>query len=481
MIRDYLRFIIDLYREQLAPIVREALHSTFEFFRLIGSDPLAATEYGATALATIFTTLLAVFYLARGLVRLDSAIKATWRVIKWFLDIVVSAADHFRSIVLNALKSGFQAAFRISTYSNFLSWCSMLDAETERLMRVGYKDGPTQVRYQKNLGLAVISITMWSTLAFSFAVFSAGMSFATHHSLMPVIAVVGGLIYGLLILTLDRSIVAPFSPRENFSNVTASNRGWLRSILLELPSFAQGSLKFVARVVVAVYVARFTALPLTMLLLYGGIVEFQREQAKEEMASVEMKLESIQNEKIRYVKDKTLQQACVNANQAVSESQRRIDDMARAGCRNGNPTCPKDGTAYFERSHLGYVDQQKAACNASEAELGPYNFESNRLSKKLNELKVLPSPDVLQGAIVLEALAKKHASNEYFHPVTATFYLLFVLELFPVLMKLWRDQLINRRRGGDRRSVTVSEDASGSRERRQSDRRGGHLSVVGEA
>lgn len=471
--KELVEYLVDLYTTTLAPKISQVITSGFQFFRLIDSNPEAAAQHAGSAIVTIFGVVLATFLLVKAIVGLSKTIAGTSKVIGWLISSVVEIAGKLRIAIQSALLTGFPKLFTAQPYRALIYWASMMDTLSAQRMATGYKDGPTQVLYQLNMGFAVLMLCAWSSLAFAYAVFAAGSSFDKPVPGLAIAAVLGGALYGALILGLDRSIIAPYTRRQTTNNMSVPLGARLQADLYEFfPNFV----KLAARVGVAIFVAGFTALPLTMLVLQGGIADQQTEPQTSVRTAAEKQLRSTQDARRSAIANRWSSRQCQVATQAVSDSQRRIDDMARSGCKDGRPTCPREGTHYFETMHKGHVENQKSSCLLSPTELQHFDAEVARLTAIVAAPPQPNKPaDILQGAIILEKLAVAQESNKYFKPVTATFYLLFIVELIPLLMKLWREPLIDQRRNSDRRASSGSPQGP---ERRQGGRRSTDFHLV---
>lgn len=435
-------YLVDLYTTTLAPKIQQVIASGFQFFRLIESNPEGAAQHAGAALVTMAAVLIASFFLVKSVVALSKTLSAITNVIRWTFESIVEIAGNLRQALQFAVLDLFPKLLTREPYRGLVYWAAMLDREAAGRMFSGYKDGPIHLRYQLNMGFAAVALCTWSSLAFSYAVFSGGSSFDKPVVGLGVVAALGGVLYGAMIFALDRSIIAPFSNEVAAAPVTTET--WGERILVNIYRFLPSALKLATRVVVALFVASFTALPLTMLILQGGISDAQGKPKEQAKASTETRLQGVQDARRTAISNRLASEQCRVATQAVAESQRRIDDMARAGCKGGKPTCPKDGTEYFENKHKDHVENQSAACTVSSAELKQFDDEISRLSTTLGSPITTKPVDILQGATILETLAGKEEANRHFKPVTATYYLLFIIELIPLLMKLWKEPLISR-------------------------------------
>lgn len=440
--KDLINYLVDIYTTTLAPRVNEVIASGFKFFRLIDIDPEGAAQHAGAAIVTLAAFVIVTVFIAKSIKALSSAFSVATKLIKWVVDTIVQISSSLQSTLQNVILTGFPKLFTAAPYIALLSWAAMLDPLSARRIARDYKDGSVHVRYQRNMGLSVLVLCVWSSLAFGYAVYASGASFGKEHAYLTTIAMLGAVVYGMLILTLDRSIVAPFTSlieERQLTNLSMWERVKRDGYAL-LPSL----LKLVARVVVAVFVAKFTALPLTMLVLHGGIVDIKGESVRADRAEKEERLVEVQEGRLLTIQTRTTSKQCLVSVEAVEKSQKRIDEMARAGCKNGKPTCPADGTEFFEKMHRGHVKDQQIACSVPALELKTFDDEIARLSKEL-AIPIAERPvDVLQGASILEVRALAQSDNQYFQPIPATYYLLFIIELIPLFLKLWKSPLVKK-------------------------------------
>lgn len=326
----------------------------------------------------------------------------------------------------------------------------MLPRSTEIFIVNNYKDGETFVSYQRNLGAAVLVLSIWSAASFGYAVYSALNNFGQSNGSASQISVCGAVIYGMLIFLLDRSIVAPTSLDNdivlqssmfNFSDAFKHFFMWLKD----------AGIKIIGRFVIAWYVAHFTAIPITILLLNGGIVAELNSSNDQKRIAAKKALSDRQGNRTKEINDKPASANCIESKNQVNRINAELERNFPE-CGNSK-NCIRDIKKQKISDRRSYELMMQTACTISSNELKIHDDLIEFEKDDVKSVKDIVNPDILQGAKTLDILRKKELENDgMFRPIGATFNLLFIIELLPALMKIWRDKLVNRRIVSDRRS-----------------------------
>lgn len=351
----------------------------------------------------------------------------------------------------------------------FLSWCALCDTNDLRRIADNYKDGPVQANYQLNMGLAVLVVSIWSSLAFAYAVYSSGASFGGEASALPIVAAVGGVLYGTLILALDRSIVAPFSPNKGSDAGGNSSRNTWSGRILSTGIYA----RTIARILIALMVAKFTAVPLTALIMHDGIYRSVSQEFEDKRSGKFLASQQAGDQLIKAQEDKAKSPDCVGIRQQLGTLRSERETVGRQGCHRGISVCP--GT-YSDRitAQISQAEaDERAYCYLSNTEESPLRQRWNAANKEYQEVVAPANVDILTAATAINRLELEYRRRNSEadsmlgglfsrDPIAATFWLLVVIELIPALMKLWREQLVDRR-------MNVLRSADGVSGRRRSD------------
>ncbi|MBI3346869.1 MAG: DUF4407 domain-containing protein [Burkholderiales bacterium] len=355
-----------------------------------------------------------------------------------------------------SLVTGHEAA-RGGWANAVLMWCALCDQLDLNRLQAGYKDGPIQAKYQLNMGLAVIAVSIWSSMAFCYAVLSSGAGFGSSGVALVLVAVVGAFLYGLLVLALDRSIVAPFTPDGTAAATGNDMHAWLRRMPLYVRTFA--------RIVIALIVAKFTAVPIAALIMHGAIKRDLVQQREQTRAAREQLLG---NARQRLEGAKAQRQGanlCLTAKTAVEDLRAKLDVAITQGCPGrvcAGPQTERIKTLLSEAKHSVTTD-----CALSPSEEAQLSNAIAEAKKAYEEVKDPSSIDILTAATGLNRLEaqyyrdnatieQSHAGLMSRNPISATFWLLVVIELIPALTKLWREGLVDRRSGGRHAVPTVT-------------------------
>lgn len=330
-----------------------------------------------------------------------------------------------------------------------LMWCALCDQRDLSRLQTGYKDGPIQAKYQLNMGLAVIAVSIWSSMAFCYAVLSSGAGFGSDGIALVLVAVVGAVLYGLLVLALDRSIVAPFTPDGVAAVVGNDMHSWLRRTPLYV--------RTLARIVIALIVAKFTAVPIAALIMHGAIKRDLVQQQEQTRATREMQL-SVSRQRLDDAKaHRQSATLCLTAKTAVEDLRAKLDVAISQGCPGKvcvGPQTERIKALLSEAKHSVTTD-----CALSPSEEAQLTTAIAEAKKAYEEVKDPSSIDILTAATGLNRLEaqyyrdnatieQSHAGLMSRNPISATFWLLVVIELIPALTKLWREGLVDRRAGG---------------------------------
>lgn len=409
-------FISRLFSEELIPFLNRIINSSIRFFKSVGESPEQAVPYAVDIIVAI-SGLVVFFYV---LIKVASFLR---KLGSWFKKVFLSHSDHAAKEVGNFLNLVISSAFSSKTYVAWIDWCAMLSEGTKARLRKNYENGDELIEKHRNLGLSVFLVSAWAGLAFFYAVYASSSSFKTYDPFVWWLILLGTPIYGLLILCFDRSIVAP----SFLDNKRDGFRLWL--------SKGVGLFKLCIRAGVAYAVAHFTAIPLTILLLSGGILELQSKDYENHRATLVDHQGEAQTAYMAATKVRADSSACRDATDSYLSVLKQRDAESkncRVGASPGECWGPK--TEKLSGELLEAEDQRVFMCNLPEAQETVLTEAIDRAGKEVERLKEPSSrPDMLSGSIVLEKLKAEYAGS-FFDPVMPTFWLLFIIELIPVLM-----------------------------------------------
>ena len=251
--------IYQYFSDELQQIALTCWKDTFKFFQALQNspiDPEKIAPFAAQALATIvaglFTFYLIFKYLVKAAKKIDEAAGKAGELLSWITRIVKDLSKFSERLIKILLRRGILALTRKRTYVVFLNWCGMMSPSQEAAMLHGSKDGSTFVRYQRAMGIATLTVAIWSTFAFSYSIYTALMSSAGINDITLYAIPLGGVLYGTLIFFFDRSIIAPFhsDPKSNVQG-TLWSRFTHQLSQIDLSSFVKvvfrGTLTFMIR------------------------------------------------------------------------------------------------------------------------------------------------------------------------------------------------------------------------------------------
>jgi hypothetical protein len=456
MLATILNFIVTFYQKSIEPAIVKVVRAAMSFIEYVGVDNNKAADYAIEAFVAFAASLIVFIVLAKSLMGLSEALQSFGSLLKSVKSLFVQLGSFFKSKGTNLIISVTNLLLSTAFYRGIIDWCAMIDHVTARRLATAYEDGSTHLRSQRNKGIAVLAVAIWSSGAFGYGIYAAGKSFNDLPDALLVIGVMGAFLYGVLILCLDRSIVAPFSGATFRGTIASIYSGPFSKITAAIAifPFLFPVFKFAARVVIAFYIAKFTALPLTMLILHGGIVEAQSSSNVESRRPIETRIQEIGDNRSQFIIEKANSTQCSVATTAVAAAEKAVEDILRQPCRDGRTPCEKQGTITAKK-YLNEVaiPNKNTVCNASKTELDSFQSQLDTAQDELRRLPDATFPDILSGAKSLEKLAEPEFSGAYqlFSPVKSTYYVLLTIELIPVFMKLWQPPFTNRRHKPDRR------------------------------
>ena len=268
------------------------------------------------------------------------------------------------------------------------------------------------------------------------AVVTTAGSWSPEPTLLWPAALVAGTVYMVVILAIERAIVAP---------VFTIGGGW-RAMVAALGAVA-------VRVALAWLIASFTALPITALLLRGGIVESRESSVEDQRKALRTQIETMDGQILEATRQRRSSTACKDAQAAVTKAQGMVVDAASSGCRAGVGSCPGPLTAKAEAIQAARATHAEMACQLTATELKVFSDARQALTARLSDLPAAKSPDILISATVLNTMVRGEEGS-FFQPVRSTFRLLLGLELAPALLKLARELLkfASRTNGKTKRS-----------------------------
>lgn len=341
---------------------------------------------------------------------------------------------------------------RLGSAANaIVMWCALSDSADLKRMTENSKDGPIQAKYQLNMGLAVLAVSIWSSFAFMYAVYSSGTSFGGEAAGIQVIAIIGGVLYGSLILALDRSIVAPFTPLTS-RVAAAGDESGLSGMRRNIPLYS----RTIARLIIALLVAKFTAVPIASLIMHDGIAN-EVAVLGEEKRSPKLTAFNGANEAYRKAQaDRTNSTPCQSVQTNIQTLSDKLITVGAEGCRSGSTYCPGPTSAKIQAQINELKVREPILCRLSAQEESSYLLAIKSAQDEYTETLKPKSIDVLTAATQLNKLERRYyvenkESGNFFealfsrNPIAATFWLLVVIELIPALIKIWRDRIMDRR------------------------------------
>lgn len=466
-------YVYDIYQyfsDELQKIVLAGFKDTIQFFQALQNspiDPAKVAPFAAQAVATIaaglFTLYLIAKYLIKAAKKIDEAASKVGELLAWVTKIIKDLSKFSERLLKILLRRGILALTRKSTYINFMNWCGMMSPNQEAAILHGSKDGSTFVRYQRAMGISTLVVAIWSTFAFSYSIYAALVSGDGRNEVTFYAIPLGGVLYGALIFFFDRSIIAPFhsDPKSNIQGTL-----WVR-LTHQLSQIDLSSIgKVILRGFLTFMIAKFTALPMTMLLLGGSIKTIIDDHNQQSQGNSAVEVRTIADRKAVAQQAKEQSLACRNSIEALRQHDQLIQDEARnCASKNAKGPCIGEKTKDLQSQRPQLSAERQVACNLSQQEGATYDLLINRQNSiAVKEWK--NPPDILLGGYVLDIAENKYKSS--FNPVQAIFYVLFMIEMIPVFMKILKGNSPDRRKSADRRQRN---DPWPYAERRKEDRR----------
>jgi hypothetical protein len=436
---------IEWLTHEIQEIALGAVSDTFMFFKLIGTDIYGAAHYFGKAAATLFVLFLVFRFLIKLTKKLDHLGAGITSVGVWVTKALSGTSSYFARVLAITVKKFVRGGLRLETYKRFFAWCAMMPPQISSEISRGAYFGFANIAYQRGLGGACLLVAIWSSAAFGYALYTALLGGGSEINKGFYLAILlGSLLYGALIFSLDRSIAVP-QPMELHVITPATSQ--FRIVATK----AMAVFRFICRIGIALMIARFTALPLTLLVLSGGIQNEIDERNRIASMDRATRVTAVDQVQQAAIDAKRASITCRSAQNALDNHDKLTNDEAYR-CKDSLSTkpCVGDKTIYLEGKRLAYVNQRTESCELTNVEVQGFANRRNDIAAVSPQTWRSP-PDILVGGQILDALRDKFPSS--YNPVTATFWVLFVIELIPIFMKLWQPIPVTRRSQSERRKT----------------------------
>jgi Domain of unknown function (DUF4407) len=415
-------------------IVESFISDAIKFFQLLPYDSSGAAQYAFQAFVGLFVLFLLGKYFYKFSLKLDGIAKGIGSFVIWLKDAIASQSKYSARLVGIVVKKLIRAIFKLNTYNRTANWVCMLPANVVSRYRRGYQNGEEFMMSQRNLGIAAVLVSIWSCGALGVAVFL-GLSNSPliNSSVAIVMSASMAIVYGLLVLSLERSIIAT-SPKQS------SGLEQLQKVAL--------------RICLSVLVAHFSALPLTILILGKGIAKEIDTLNAESEASRSNLLAAVSQAELNAIAQKRTSTSCLNATTSLNKFdgliQREANNCLNPSSRN---PCVGEKTIYLQSQRESYDTSVKLACNLTKVEVEAFSQQRQDINAAQTMI-ISKDVDILVGYEMLERIKRKFSS--FTNPINVTFLLLLGVDLIVVFIKLWQAQPHNRREKSDRRIKSIA-------------------------